>query len=84
MNASSALVWFRRDLRCDDHAALSRALAAADRVWCAFVFDTTILAPLLRCKQGGRRSGTPADRRIDFILASFVELDRALQSRAVG
>ncbi len=49
----TALVWLRRDLRADDHAALYHALRAARRVWCAFVFDTAILDPLPR-----------ADRRV--------------------
>ncbi len=71
-------------MRCDDHAALSDALNTADRVWCAFVFDTTILAPLLQCKQRTRLDEKPADRRIDFILASLIELDRALQKRGGG
>jgi deoxyribodipyrimidine photo-lyase len=79
-----ALVWFRRDLRCEDHAALNRGLGVADRVWCVFVFDTTILTPLLQCKQGMRNGQRPADRRIDFILASLVELDRELQKRGGG
>ena len=34
-----ALVWLRRDLRVDDHAALYHALRNARQVWCAFVFD---------------------------------------------
>ena len=41
-----ALVWFRRDLRVDDHAALAHALRAAKRVYCVFVFDREILDPL--------------------------------------
>lgn len=67
----SALVWFRRDLRVNDHAALYHALKSARRVWCAFVFDTTILDALPR-----------ADRRVEFIRESLVELDGAL--RALG
>jgi deoxyribodipyrimidine photo-lyase len=67
----SALVWFRRDLRVDDHAALYHALRAARRVWCAFVFDRDIVDPLL--EQGQQR-----DRRVEFIHASLVELDTAL------
>jgi deoxyribodipyrimidine photo-lyase len=63
----SALVWFRRDLRCVDHAALYHALRAARRVWCAFVFDRDILEPLPR-----------QDRRVEFIHDSLVELDAAL------
>ena len=54
----AALVWFRRDLRVADHAALYHALRAARQVWCAFVFDRAILDPLPR-----------ADRRVEFILA---------------
>ena len=63
-----ALVWFRRDLRADDHAALYHALRAAHRVWCAFVFDTAILDPLPR-----------ADRRVEFIHASLDDLDAQLR-----
>jgi deoxyribodipyrimidine photo-lyase len=65
------LVWFRRDLRCEDHAALSQALRAGRRVWCAFVFDTAILDPLPR-----------TDRRVGFIRDSLVHLDQGL--RALG
>jgi deoxyribodipyrimidine photo-lyase len=53
----SALVWFRRDLRDYDHAALYHALKSARRVWCAFVFDSDILEAL-----PGR-----SDRRVEFI-----------------
>ena len=66
---SSALVWFRRDLRADDHAALSHALQAARQVWCAFVFDRAILDSLPR-----------ADRRVEFIRDSLVDLDAQLRS----
>jgi deoxyribodipyrimidine photo-lyase len=67
----SALVWFRRDLRVDDQAALYHALRQARRVWCGFVFDTELLAPLPR-----------ADRRVEFIRDSLVDLDAQL--RALG
>ncbi len=67
----TALVWFRRDLRAQDHAALYHALRSARRVWCAFVFDTDILGPLPR-----------ADRRVEFIRDSLVDLDA--QVRALG
>ena len=65
---NSALVWFRRDLRTHDHAALYHALRAARQVWCVFVFDRDILDPLPRI-----------DRRVDFILASLHELDQQLR-----
>jgi deoxyribodipyrimidine photo-lyase len=62
-----ALVWFRRDLRAHDHAALYHALREAEQVWCVFVFDTAILDPLPR-----------ADRRVEFIHDSVVALDGRL------
>ena len=74
MNPEKALVWFRRDLRDHDHAALSAALASAQQVFCAFVFDTDILAAL----------PSRQDRRVDFIQQSLVELDAALRARGGG
>jgi deoxyribodipyrimidine photo-lyase len=74
MKIEKALVWFRRDLRDHDHAALSAALAGAKQVYCAFVFDTEILDGL-----PGRR-----DRRVDFIRQSLLELDVALRARGGG
>lgn len=65
---TSALVWLRRDLRCHDHAALFHALKNAQKVWCAFVFDTEILDALPR-----------HDRRVAFIRESLSELDGALR-----
>ena len=65
---NSALVWFRRDLRTHDHAALYHALCAAQHVWCAFVFDRDILDTLPRI-----------DRRVDFIHASLHDLDTQLR-----
>jgi deoxyribodipyrimidine photo-lyase len=62
-----ALVWFRRDLRASDHAALYAACRAAGQVFCAFVFDTDILDGLPR-----------ADRRVEFIRESLVDLDQQL------
>jgi len=70
--APSALVWLRRDLRCDDHAALYHALRRFERVYCAFVFDTDILDAL----------PTRCDRRVEFIHASVLELHEGLQQLA--
>ncbi|CAM2141444.1 deoxyribodipyrimidine photo-lyase [Pararobbsia alpina] len=67
------LVWFRRDLRVADHAALYHALSRCQRVVCAFVFDTTILDPL-----------PPDDRRVPFIHSSVVELDSTLRESGGG
>jgi len=71
---SAALVWFRRDLRDHDHAALHAALRAHSRVHCAFVFDTGILDAL-----PGRH-----DRRVEFIHASVAELKAALEKLGGG
>lgn len=71
---TSALFWFRRDLRLHDNAALYQALRHHDRVWCAFVYDTDILDPLLQ-------QGLQADRRVAFIHGSIAQLDGLLQER---
>ena len=65
-----SLVWFRRDLRVSDHAALHHALRSSRAVYCVFVFDTAILRDLPR-----------RDRRLEFIRASVAELDAGLRSR---
>lgn len=64
---SEGLVWFRRDLRAHDNAALYEALRSCGRVHCAFVFDTAILDPLPH-----------SDRRVEFIHDSVVQLRRLL------
>ena len=69
-----ALVWFRRDLRDFDHAALHRALREARAVYCVFVFDREILDAL----------PSPDDRRVEFIRDSVSELDSALRARGGG
>jgi deoxyribodipyrimidine photo-lyase len=53
-------MWFRRDLRTADNAALYHALKHCQKVWCVFVFDSAILQPLLD-------QGLTADRRVEFI-----------------
>jgi deoxyribodipyrimidine photo-lyase len=70
----TALVWFRRDLRLTDHAALYHALKAARRVVAVFVFDRAILDPLLA-------DGGAADRRVEFIHAAIEQLDAALRAQ---
>jgi len=68
MNFSNSLVWFRRDLRAFDHAALHHALSSSQQVFCVFVYDTDILAGL-----------PPDDRRLRFIQASLASLDAELR-----
>ena len=64
-----SLVWFRRDLRADDHAALHHALLRSKQVFCVFIFDTAILESLPR-----------HDRRVAFIHGSLVDLDQQLRT----
>ena len=70
-NYPAGLMWFRRDLRAHDNAALYRALRACRQVHCVFVFDKAILDPLPR-----------RDRRVEFIRESLVQLDEALRELA--
>ena len=65
------LMWFRRDLRVRDNAALYHALKNCGQVHAVFVLDRDILDPLPR-----------ADRRVEFIRESLVELDQALRALA--
>ena len=71
MQYEKSLVWFRRDLRDFDHAALYHALKHSAQVYCAFVFDTEILDKLT----------DKADRRVAFIWESVRELKAALQNK---
>ncbi|EJM95423.1 deoxyribodipyrimidine photo-lyase [Herbaspirillum sp. YR522] len=72
-----SLVWFRRDLRDTDHAALYYALSQSRQVSCVFVFDRDILDALAA-------DGVGQDRRVDFILQSVTELDTALRGAGGG
>lgn len=64
----TGLMWFRRDLRAQDNAALYHALKSCKQVFCAFLFDRDILDAL-----------PGADRRVDFIRESLVDLNGQLQ-----
>ncbi len=67
----TGLMWFRRDLRADDNAALHHALKTCTQVFCVFVFDKEILDSLPR-----------QDRRVEFIRESLVDLDAQLRQLA--
>ena len=67
----AGLMWFRRDLRIQDNAALYHALRSCRQVHAAFVFDTELLDPLPR-----------QDRRVEFIRESILQLDEALRRLA--
>jgi deoxyribodipyrimidine photo-lyase len=68
---SAGLMWFRRDLRAHDNAALYQALRSCAGVHCVFVFDQALLQPLAR-----------RDRRVEFIRESLVQLDEDLRALA--
>jgi deoxyribodipyrimidine photo-lyase len=62
------IVWLRRDLRLDDHAALAAAARACDTVTCAFVLDPALLR--------GDRMGAPI---VQFFFDSLVALRERLR-----
>jgi deoxyribodipyrimidine photo-lyase len=70
---AKGLMWFRRDLRVDDNAALYHALRACRQLLCVFIFDRAILDALPR-----------ADRRVEFIRESLVELEADLRTLGGG
>jgi len=70
-HVDKGLMWFRRDLRAFDNAALFHALKSCKQVHCVFVFDKSILDSLPR-----------ADRRVEFIRESLVALDAELHAVA--
>jgi deoxyribodipyrimidine photo-lyase len=71
--ASTAIVWFRRDLRVHDHPALAAALAEHERVVPLFVLDDALL--------DGRYCGAP---RAAFMLRCLTALDGELRDRGSG
>jgi deoxyribodipyrimidine photo-lyase len=70
---STALLWFRRDLRVADHPALTLAAREFDRVVPVFVFDDALLK--------GRFASTP---RTAFMLGCLRALDTALRDCGSG
>jgi len=70
MTASLAVFWFRRDLRLDDNAGLSHALASGHTVLPIFVFDPAILTGLPR-----------DDARVTFIFDTLQALRTELAQK---
>jgi deoxyribodipyrimidine photo-lyase len=70
---TTALLWFRRDLRVVDHPALTLAVREYDRVVPVFVLDDALL--------GGRFASGP---RTAFMLGCLRALDAALRERGSG
>ena len=67
---SKALVWLRRDIRVQDHAALVEACKKYDEVLLTFVLDKNIIDKL-----------PENDRRMTFIIESLNELNQTLQEK---
>ena len=67
----TGLMWFRRDLRANDNAAVHHALKSCKQVFCVFVFDREILDSLPK-----------QDRRVEFIRESLLDLDSQLRRLA--
>lgn len=63
-----SLVWFRRDLRLYDNAALFNALLESESVHCVFVFDSNILEAL----------SNKEDQRVEFIWESILQIKNRL------
>ena len=63
------IVWFRRDLRLTDNAALYHALKSGKRVIPIFIFDKNILD----------RLEDKADRRVEFIHAALEDMQQHLR-----
>lgn len=66
------VVWFRRDLRVHDHAALAAAAASGAPVIALYVFDPAEWALPERSR-----------RQFDFLIESLRELDQALEARGI-
>src|SRR5437763_12270772 len=64
-----SIMWFRRDLRLDDNAALYYALRSGDPVLPIFIFDKNILDDL----------EDKHDRRIQFIYQAVQEMQTTLE-----
>jgi deoxyribodipyrimidine photo-lyase len=73
--APTTLVWLRRDLRLEDHAALAGALAHPGPIQLVFVFDTAILSAIPRPKE----MAVIDDRRVAFIHAALEEMSHRLR-----
>lgn len=70
MSSTISVVWFRRDLRLHDHAALYHALTSSKAVLPLFIFDTEILYKL----------EDKNDLRVSFIYQAIAKLKTNLEN----
>ncbi len=70
MRPSISILWFRRDLRLDDNAALHHALQSDHLVLPIFIFDTAILDALPR-----------NDARVEFLHQTLANINQQLKAK---
>ena len=78
------LVWLRRDLRLEDHAALAAALNTTEALQPVFIFDATILDAIPRATTAVKpataaQQSICQDRRVAFIHAAVSEMAQRIQ-----
>lgn len=71
-----ALCWLRRDLRLEDHHALSKALQECDQVYLCFIFDTQLIQKIKDEMDFFEQKY--ADRRLGFIWQALEEIQEQL------
>ncbi|HPZ89295.1 MAG TPA: deoxyribodipyrimidine photo-lyase, partial [Flavihumibacter sp.] len=69
-----AIMWFRRDLRLKDNAALYHALRSGYKVLPVFIFDSNILDDLAEKK----------DPRVEFIMDCLTAMQASLKELGSG
>lgn len=74
VDKSIAIMWFRRDLRLQDNAALYHALSENTHVLPIFIFDPVIL----------ERLPSSSDRRVDFIHQALEQMQASLLALGSG
>lgn len=70
---SIAAVWFRRDLRLEDHTALHHALQSGKKILPVFIFDSNILDELDK-----------NDHRVSFIHQQLLKLNEVLKEHGAN
>lgn len=72
------LCWLRRDLRLEDHHALSKALEQCDEVYLCFIFDTSLIKRLKEEMEFFEQE--KKDFRLGFIWQGLEEIQQELLS----
>src|SRR5690606_39448789 len=70
---SIAALWFRRDLRLEDHTALYHALQSGKKILPVFIFDCNILDELDK-----------HDQRVSFIYQQLQKLNELLKEHGAS